>query len=465
MVASEATPFAKTGGLADVLGALPAALSARGEEVAVVMPRYRSVSLEGARRVWENLPLLIGPGRYAADLYAVDRQGVTYYLVDAPVFFDRPGIYGDSGGGYWDNCTRFAALCHAALGVARYLFRPNIFHCHDWQAALLPVFLKQFFHTDPTFAAARTVFTIHNLGYQGRYNREILFWLGLPDAMFRPDLFEFFGSVNLLKGGIVFADALTTVSPSYAREIQTPEQGFGLDGLLRARSGSLKGILNGVDYELWNPETDTLIAANYSAGDLRGKRTCKLDLLREFGLSADDGVPVIGIVSRLAAQKGFDLIAEVGYELLDWDVRIVALGAGDPQYEDLFRALASARPDKVAVRIAYDNGLAHRIEAGSDLFLMPSHYEPCGLNQMYSLRYGTVPVVHATGGLDDTIDSETGFKFRPYSSAAMLDALRRALAVFGADKGRWEAMMRAGMRRDYSWAASAAAYAHLYRSL
>jgi starch synthase len=465
MVASEATPFVKTGGLADVIGSLPSALRARGEDVAVVIPRYRSVSLEGARRVWENLPLWVGPGKYSANVYAVDRQGVTYYLIEAPVFFDRLGIYGYNGGGYWDNHTRFAGLCHAALGVARYLFRPDVFHCHDWQAALLPVFLKQFFHTDPTFTAARTVFTIHNLGYQGRYGRDALFWLGLPDALFRPDLLEFYGSVNLLKAGIVFADALTTVSPSYAREIQTPEQGFGLDGLLRARSESLMGILNGVDYEHWNPETDPLIAANYSASDLSGKMACKLDLLRECGLPEEERVPVIGIVSRLAAQKGFDLIAQVAYDLLNWDLRIVVLGTGERQYEDLFRALAAARPDKVAVRIAYDNRLAHMIEAGSDIFLMPSHYEPCGLNQMYSLRYGTLPVVHATGGLDDTVDSETGFKFRPYSSQAMLDALRVALTVFATDKARWETMMREGMRRDYSWSASAEAYVQLYRSV
>jgi starch synthase len=225
------------------------------------------------------------------------------------------------------------------------------------------------------------------------------------------------------------------------------------------------GILNGVDYEDWNPETDPLIAANYSASDLSGKMACKLDLLRECGLPEEEHVPVIGIVSRLAAQKGFDLIAQVAYDLLNWDLRIVALGTGERQYEDLFRALAAARPDKVAVRIAYDNRLAHRVEAGSDIFLMPSHYEPCGLNQMYSLRYGTLPVVHATGGLDDTVDSETGFKFRPYSSQAMLDALRDALTVFATDKARWETMMREGMRRDYSWSASAEAYVQLYRSL
>lgn len=464
MVASEATPFSKTGGLADVMGALPAALAARGEEVAVVVPRYRNAPLDGARCVQEQMPLWIGPGRYAADIHALERKGVTYYLVDAPEFFDRDGLYSSGGVDYWDNFTRFAALCHAGLGVARRLFRPDIIHCHDWQAALLPVYLKQYFANDPTFTGVKTVFTIHNMGYQGIFSKDRLWWLGLPEWLFREDLLEFYGNINLLKGGIVYADYVTTVSPTYAREIQTPEHGFGLDGLLRARSGHLRGILNGVDYHDWNPERDHYIAANYSASDLRGKEQCKMELLGTMGLPADrPEVPVIGIVSRLAAQKGFDLIAPVAYDLVNWDIKVAVLGSGEQQYERLFRALADARPDKFGVYIGFNNRLAHKIEAGADMFLMPSHYEPCGLNQMYSLRYGTLPIVHATGGLDDTIDESTGFKFRSYSSDAMLGALREALTVYAVDRGRWKKMQVEAMGRDYSWESSAAAYSDLYR--
>ncbi|MBI4905978.1 MAG: glycogen synthase GlgA [Acidobacteria bacterium] len=466
MAASEATPFCKTGGLADVLGALPPALAARGEEVAVVLPRYRQVKLEGARMVWSHLPLWVGPGRYTADIFEVVRHGVPYYLVDCPQFFDRDGLYGTAAGDHWDNPTRFAALCHAALGIARHFFRPHIIHCHDWQTGLLPVYLKQYFHGDPTFHNVRTVMTIHNMGYQQRIGRDLLFWLGLPEALFRSDLLEFHGRVNLLKGGLVFADALTTVSPAYAREIQTAEQGFGLDGLLRSRADVLSGILNGVDYAEWSPETDRHIAAHYSVDDLDGKRACKLDLLQTMGLPTDrPEVPIIGIVSRFATQKGFDLIAAVAHDLLHWDFRFAVLGSGEREYENLFRALAAARPDKFAVRVAYSETLAHKIEAGSDIFLMPSHYEPCGLNQMYSLRYGTIPVVHATGGLDDTIDGETGFKFWSYTPEAMLGALREALRVHGEEPERWQAMQQTGMRRDYSWDASASAYSRLYDSL
>lgn len=466
MVGSEATPFCKTGGLADVLGSLPPALTSFGHEVAVVLPRYRAVKLDGAKRIFDALPLWIGPGRYSADIWEVERLGVRYLLVEAPEFYDREGLYGTAAADHWDNDTRFAALCHAALGVARHIFRPNIIHCHDWQTGLLPVYLKNYFPGDPTFLGMRTVFTIHNLGYQGQFPKGRLWYLGLPEWLFRPDLVEAYGSINLLKAGLVYSDFLTTVSPTYAREIQTAAQGFGLDGLLRARSSSLAGILNGVDYAVWNPETDGNLAARYSSADLDGKRACKMDLMREFGMPTDrPEVPVVGIVSRLAAQKGFDLVASVAYDLVNWDVRFVVLGAGEPQYESLFRALAQARPDRFACQIGYNDRLAHKIEAGADLFLMPSRYEPCGLNQMYSLRYGTVPVVHATGGLDDTIDDRTGFKFRPYSGDAMLGALREALTVYWTDRPRWEAMMSEGMNRDYSWRASASAYSGLYAAL
>jgi len=466
MVSSEAHPFSKTGGLADVLGSLPPALVENGEEVAVVLPRYRSTSLSGARKIADGITLWIGPGRYSAALWLVHSRGVDYYLVDCPVFFHRDGFYSVAGKDYWDNDTRFAALCHAALAVARHFFRPHIIHCHDWQTGLLPTYLHQYYATDPTFHGVKTVFTIHNLGYQGIFHPGRMFWLGLPDSLLRPDLIEFHGSINLLKAGLVYSDTLTTVSPTYAREIQTPEQGFGLDGLLRARSASLNGILNGIDYSVWNTDSNPYLAAPYSHADLAGKRACKLDLLRTIGLPTDDpDVPVIGIVSRFASQKGFDLIAKVAYDLIHWNIKMAVLGSGEAQYESLFRTLAEARPDKFAVRVAFDNALAHKIEAGADIFLMPSHYEPCGLNQMYSLRYGAVPVVHSTGGLDDTIDAGTGFKFWSYTGEAMLGALQEALTVYGLDKDRWYGIMRLGMQKDFSWRNSAAAYSRLYAGL
>lgn len=466
MVASEATPFAKTGGLADVLGSLPAALVALGAEVAVVIPRYRSVPLDGARRIWDHMELWVGPGRYDAAIWEVDRQGVRYFFADIPAFFDRDGIYSVHGVDHYDNYSRFAGLCHAALGIARHIFRPDILHCHDWQAALTPVFLRLYFPSDPTFYGVRTILTIHNLGYQGRYGKEKLWWLGLPEWLYRSDLLEHYGAINLLKGGIVYSDLLTTVSPTYAREIQTPEQGFGLDGLLRARSASLVGILNGVDYAEWNPETDRYLSAHYSAENLAGKKECKQALLAEFNLPADrPEVPVIGMVSRLAAQKGFDLIGSVAWDLVNWDIRLVALGVGEARYENLLRHLMNARPDRFAARFELNNRLAHLIEAGADIFLMPSRYEPCGLNQMYSLRYGTVPVVHATGGLDDTIEEGTGFKFRPYSGDAMLGALRAALTTYWTEPERWVSMMREGMRKDFSWRSSAERYLDVYQRL
>ncbi len=464
MVASEAAPFAKTGGLADVLGSLPAALRSLGDEVAVLIPRYRAVKLEGARRVYDVLPVWLGSRRFEAQLL-LQEGDVPVYFVECPELFDRDGLYGTPEGDFPDNAVRFAAFSRAALSVMRFVFRPQVVHCHDWQAAMVPVFMRTFFFRDPTFTAIRCLFTIHNLGYQGLFPEEALTDAGLDADLFRPDRLEFFGRVNFLKGGLVYSDFLSTVSKGYAREIQTPEYGFGLDGALRERSHALCGILNGVDYSQWSPESDPFIAARYSAGDLAGKRLCKQDLLREFGLPAEHVErPLIGIVSRFTEQKGFDLIADVSEQLADEDIYVAALGSGDAAYEDLFRRLAAAHPDTIAVRFGYDNALAHKIEAGSDMFLMPSKYEPCGLNQIYSLRYGTVPIVRATGGLDDTIDESTGFKFSDYSGPALLAAVRDALRAFR-DREGWTAMMLRGMARDYSWRKSAAEYSALYKRL
>ncbi len=466
MVASEATPFAKSGGLADVIGSLAPALAARGEDVAVLMPRYRGVNVEATPIVYQDLRVRLGLTEFSANVHCSTVCKVPYFLVDCPPLYDRDGLYGDPGGeDYPDNHVRFALLARVALTIARYVFRPGIIHCHDWQAALVPIFKRTVLGGDPTFMGLPVVLTIHNLGYQGLFPPVALPAMGLDASLFTPACLEFFGNVNLLKGGILLSDAITTVSPTYAREIQTPELGFGLDGVLKTRRDAIRGILNGADYGQWDPATDPHIAARYSAGDLAGKRDCKAGLLAAFGLPAASlHLPLVGMVSRLAGQKGFDLLEQASADLLREDLSLVVLGIGDPKWRQFLEELHAAHPEKVAVRIAYDEELAHRIEAGADLFLMPSLYEPCGLNQIYSLRYGTLPVVRATGGLDDTIDESTGFKFREYTGAAMMGALREALAAFR-DRDRWTATMRAGMSRDYSWNASAARYSGLYRRL
>jgi starch synthase len=465
MVASEATPLAKSGGLADVAGALPAELQKLGHEVAIVMPRYRRIPWERTESAFDNMVVYAGRTPFRVDIRKLTHNGVTYYLVEAPYLYDRPGLYDEGGREYGDNHRRFAVLSLAALGVAQTVFPCDILHCHDWQAALVPVYKADQQHANPAFDPVRTVLTIHNLGYQGRYGKGCFWDLGLNGGWFAPDKLEFYGDLNILKGGLVMADWLTTVSPTYAREIQTPEYGFGLDGVLRGRSATLSGILNGVEYGEWNPETDGLIAANYSPAELAGKRICKLDLLREFGLPADDPErPLIGIVSRFVPQKGFDLIAGLAPFLEESDVQMAVLGSGEWRYEQLFNDWQRWLPRKVGVWIGYNNALAHKIEAGADLFLMPSQYEPCGLNQIYSLRYGTVPVVRATGGLDDTIQEDTGFKFSWYSTGALYDALRAALGAFR-NRDAWSDRMIRGMKRDFSWAVSAAAYSNLYGKL
>jgi len=457
MVASEATPFAKTGGLADVMGALPGALTKLGHEVAVVLPKYRAVKLAETENVWRNMPLWVGPNSYAVDIDQVVLRGVRYLFIDCPPLYDRPNIYGEP-----DDHIRFALLSQAALGIDRHIFRADVFHGHDWHCGLLPTYLRTSFTGDPTFLGLRSVFTIHNIGYQGSFSPAVLPELGLDRSTYQSEGLEFWGRLNFMKAGIVWADAVTTVSPTYSREIQTQEYGFGMDGVLRARSSKVSGILNGVDYEVWSPERDPFLQTHYSAADLSGKLAAKRALLKEMGLPADIARPLIGIVSRFADQKGFDLVDGIAPWLSGQDVALAVLGSGDARYETMFRRLAQARPDKVAVRIGYDDALAHQIEAGADMFLMPSRYEPCGLNQIYSLRYGTVPIVRATGGLDDTVDEETGFKFTDYAQAALAIAIREALEAFG-HRDSWTKRMRLGMAKDFSWDAPAKAYQDLYR--
>jgi starch synthase len=459
MVGSEANPYAKTGGLADVLSSLPKALVKAGEQVAVVLPFYRTSAVTNARTVYERLSLGFGPHRFSANILERVESGVRYLFVQIPELYERSGLYGEP-----DDHVRFAALCHAALGVARHLFSPDVLHCHDWQTGLLPLLIKDIYANHPAYLGIKTVFTIHNLGYQGHFPANTLTDLGLPDRLFRGGAIEFYGGINFLKIGLKFADVLTTVSPRYAQEIQTRAFGFGLDGLLRERRDALVGILNGADYESWDPAKDRFIPAHFTVDDLSGKAVCKRELLAEAGLPRERmSKPLIGIVSRFASQKGFDLLMEIPHELAAEDVSLVVLGAGEQRFEDFFHWFASAYPDQVSVRIGYDDGFAHRIEAGSDMFLMPSRYEPCGLNQMYSMKFGTLPLVRATGGLDDTVDGDTGFKFWGDTPRELLECIRAASRVFGTEC--WTTMMKIAMQRDFSWAAEAPRYVRLYRQI
>jgi starch synthase len=468
--ASECVPFSKTGGLADVIGALPPALAHLGHQVTVYLPRYKQTKLDNPKTVIRSITVPFDDRyRFCSVLDGGKRAGVQFYFIDYPPFFDRDGLYGTALGDYHDNAERFAMFSRAVLEAVKVLGAGDVLHCHDWQTALVPILLKTLYVGDPAFANVPCVFTIHNLGYQGLFQPEILPLLMLPWDLFTIAKMEFYGKVNFLKGAIEAADFITTVSRRYAQEIQTAEFGFGLEGVLRARSSTIAGILNAVDYASWNPENDPHIAAHYSANDLSGKAKCKADLLNEFGLAQDTQLPVVGMVSRFVQQKGFDLIQQIGDRLALEDLILVVLGSGQKEYEDLFRRLNKQFPQKIAVKIAYDDVLAHKIEAGSDIYLMPSHYEPCGLNQIYSLKYGTVPVVRATGGLDDTVEQfdprtgkGTGFKFREYTGEAMLTALRSAATLYREDPKAWRVLMRNGMAQDYSWTNSAREYVKVY---
>ncbi|MGH9327000.1 MAG: glycogen synthase GlgA [Terriglobia bacterium] len=469
-IASECVPYSKTGGLADVVGALPQALFALGHDVEVVIPRYRGTQAGTLSPGGASVTIPLGAGfRFASIQTGGAVKGVLHHLVDCPEFFDREGLYQSTDGkDHPDNALRFGAFALAAIeGLKRVSKPPEILHCHDWQTSLVPVYLKKLYGNDPFFKRSSSVLTIHNLGYQGLFDSEVLPQVSLDASVFTMDGLEFFGKVNYLKGGIVFSDFITTVSRKYASEIQTTEFGYGLDGVLRSRAARLEGILNGVDYDAWNPAIDKLITARYTPEKLEGKLICKKALLERMGVRnpALDR-PVVGIISRFAAQKGFDLVAEAAGALARMDLYVVALGTGEPQYEQLFRELATASPSKFLVKVSYDNELAHQIEAGADIFLMPSRYEPCGLNQIYSLKYGTVPVVRATGGLDDSIQEfdgvkGTGFKFSDYSAPALLDALNRALQTYR-QPALWKRLIENGMKADFSWAASARAYLRIY---
>jgi starch synthase len=471
---SEATPWAKTGGLGDVLGALPQALARGGVDVTVILPGYRAaVARAGATTRLATVGVPVSGRREEAAILSVDGAQVRTVLVDVPRLFDRPALYGEGERDYEDNAERFVVFCRAALEWLRTWERPpDVLHAHDWQAALAPAFLALGRDRYPEAARTRSVQTIHNLAYQGRFSESVWPLLDLDRRHFTPDGLEFYGDVDFLKAGLVHADALTTVSPRYAEEIRTPEFGEKLDGVLRARGAALRGILNGVDYGVWSPGIDPAIAARYDRTSLAGKAPCKAALQAQTGLAPDAGAPLLGVISRLAAQKGIDLLVDVAGEVLrTTDAQLVVLGSGDPRLEAALRALHERVPARVALTLGFDDALAHRIEAGADAFLMPSRYEPCGLSQLYSLRYGTVPIVHATGGLVDTVvdadrrpEEGTGFVFDAFGAEPFLDAIRRALAA-RQDRTRWHAIVDRGMRADFSWDRSAARYRALYEEL
>jgi starch synthase len=482
-VSSEATPYAKTGGLADVAGSLPTALAGLGHDVSLFLPYYRTIAEAGhgegaaeptgvmvsvpvGRRIVEGEVLKArGAGGGAGSAGAKD---VSVYFIRRDEYFDRTHLYGTPEGDYFDNLERYAFFSRAVLEAAKALkLSPDIIHSNDWQTGLVPFFLRELYGYDADFLKTRSIFTIHNTAYQGSFPDVLFDTLNLPGRLFTLEGLEFWGRINLLKAGIVSSDIITTVSETYSREIQTPEFGCGLEGLFKYRAADLYGVLNGVDYGEWDPTTDGLIPARYSAKELTGKNVCKEELIKAFGLKTRPYTPVIGMVSRLAAQKGFDILTEAAPALMKLSAGFVVLGAGDKIYQDMLKKLAKKYPGKFALKVAYDNRLAHLIEAGSDIFLMPSRYEPCGLNQIYSLRYGTIPVVRATGGLDDTVteyklEGGNGFKFVDYTPGALSKKVREAVKVFK-DKDTWRTLQRNAMKEDFSWRNSAKTYVELYR--
>lgn len=468
---SEAVPFAKTGGLADVAGALPKALLKMGADVRLILPKYKGIEEKGLPTTYTGLRISVPVSRNMVEAEIVESRhdGVPVYLIEKDEYFYRDNLYSTQDGDFIDNAERFVFFARAIIETVRATgFVPDVIHCNDWQTALVPVYLNTVYRPEPLLSRIATLLTIHNLGYQG------LFWhldwhlLSVGWEYFTPNFLEFYGKINFLKGGIVFSDVINTVSKKYSEEIQTPEFGAGLDGILRTRREDLYGIVNGIDYDEWSPEKDRFIPERYDADHLEGKAACKAALQKAFGLPVDGGPPVASSISRLADQKGFDLVSDGFGQLVSAGIQYILLGTGERKYHDLFTELARKYPRSFAVKIAYDNALAHLIEAGSDLFLMPSRYEPCGLNQLYSLRYGTVPVVRAVGGLDDTITDDpgdpglrTGFKFEEYTIDDMMAALNRALAV-RRESREWVDLVRRCMKQDFSWEKSAGEYGALY---
>ena len=468
ILSSEVVPFAKTGGLADVAGALPKALLKGDVDARVILPLYQQIDRTLLNNsVIDDVPVQWRGQVRLVRVYQSDAAGAPAYLIEAPEYFAKPSVYG-----YSNDHERFAFFSRAALALIKHLaWQPDVVHGNDWPCGFAMIELRARRRYDEFFRGVKTLFSIHNLAYQGAFDPKDLWWLGFGES---PDKEDFLlkGAASALKAGLIAADALSTVSRRYAQEIQTPEHGSGLDWLLRARRDRLAGITNGVDYELWNPETDPHLAANFSSADLSGKTACKTDLLRRFGLPQESERPIIAIISRLVAQKGYDLIQQLAGQILQTGSFFIALGAGAKEYEDFLQSWHDAAPNRVGIYKGYaGEPLAHQIEAGADMFLMPSYYEPCGLNQMYSMRYATVPIVRATGGLDDTVEqfdpargTGTGFKFSEYHAGALLEKIREALYFYG-KPNEWRKLQLNGMAMDNSWDAAASKYIQLYQEI
>lgn len=478
IVGSEMVPLAKTGGLGDVLGALPRALAALGHDVRVCIPFYSQINQSDNYISETNIGGEIKLGesllRYTVAEFSLPNSNSITYLITNDKLFDRAGIYVDPSSGldYNDNDIRFAFLCKSVIDLVQKLFwQPDILYVHDWQGALTPVYLKTIENQNSFFSKCKSVLTIHNIAYQGKFKKERISLVGLPEEMVRPmGEMEFYGEMNFLKCGITYADKITTVSETYAREIQG-EQGCGLDGILQSRSKDIHGILNGVDYKIWSPSIDRLIPYRYRSSNLSGKKMNKVELLNQVELPVRMETPLIGMVSRLVEQKGMKLLLEVADQIFYMNLQMIILGTGDKQIEQELRTLQSKYPDRLRVYLSFDEELAHKIEAGADIFLMPSLFEPCGLNQMYSLKYGTPPIVHKVGGLADTVvnydegtGEGTGFVFEQFTSDVLVSTIKRAISVYPKRK-KWTKLMKNGMKKDFSWNAAAKKYEELFKTV
>jgi len=470
--AAEAAPFVKTGGLADVAGSLPKGLAAQGCEVVTIIPLYGSINRDELATTDLEFRVSVGNHSYMVTVFIGNfDESTPVYFIHNEELFARPNPYGDQNGDYPDNDKRFIFFNLAVLELLRRLkFKADIIHVNDWHLGLVPVLLKNLPKKD-FLSGTRSVLSLHNLAYQGLFPAESFSLTGLPEKLFSADGVEMHGRLTLLKSGILFADGLVAVSPTYAKEILAPELGFGLEKVLQKRKKNLIGILNGIDTDEWNPKTDIYLPYDYDSADLSGKSKCRGELLKLAGLKDKDGRPVVAIVSRLIEQKGFDLVVQAAEEMMKLDIYLAVLGTGQKKYEDFFKNLMTRHPDRVFVHIGYDNKLAHLMEAGSDMFLMPSLFEPCGLNQMFSMLYGTPPIVRATGGLKDSVEDwkpatkkGTGFVFAGRDSASLLSAVKRALKTFKSKKD-WAKLVQNGMRRDFSWEASAKRYREFYKKI
>lgn len=450
--ASEVVPYAKTGGLADVAGALPLALEELGHEVVIIMPKYKGIAASefGVKKLKEGV------------FGTVAGRDIKVYFIENDAYFKRDGLYGEKTGDYKDNLERFKFYSKATLELMPQVgFKPDIIHIHDWQAALIVIYLKTLYQNNPFYKNTKTLLTIHNLAYQGLFPKEEFPKLGLDWSLFDMERLEFYGKINLLKGGIVFSDLINTVSSTYSKEIQTKEFGCGLEGILGKRKNDLSGIINGLDYSIWDPQADKFIAKNFSATDIEGKHKNKEDLQKICSLPPKKGVPLFGIVSRLAEQKGFDILAGAIEKICSLDLQLVILGTGDLKYHVLLEGIVKKYPKVISLHLKFDDTLAHKIYAGSDIFLMPSKYEPCGLGQMISLKYGTIPLVFETGGLADTVNSDNGFLFDSYTKEELLKTVKKSMQVFSAQK-KWQKLMQSAMRYNFSWQELAKKYAQLY---